>query len=194
MHICDFGMLRVKVARTWRETTPVCSGLTRLVRAGYSRYDSGASRERARITRRVQHGSVHNDAASLPCNSYPARSMLFHAIWAIFWCILTQNGITEKHSRRLKFRGGARLLRHHLDPPLHFCLHWMAQECSTYLLYWNPHRRILHLPPKTPDRPLPLIDAFSDSPGIRPSFVDPSRTWKIQSDIPVTSCLIDLAR
>ena len=32
---------------------PVFSGLTRLVRAGYSLHDSGASRERARIKRRA---------------------------------------------------------------------------------------------------------------------------------------------
>ena len=54
---------------------PVCSGLTRLVRAGYSRHESGASRERARITRRAQDGSVHMQR-SLPSSSYPARSTL----------------------------------------------------------------------------------------------------------------------
>ena len=56
----------------------VCSGLTRLVRAGYSRHDSGASRVRARITRRAQDGSVHMQRRlrSLPSSSYPARSTL----------------------------------------------------------------------------------------------------------------------
>ena len=56
----------VKGARAWRETTPVCSGRTRLVRAGYSRHDSGASRERARITQRVQDGSVHMQRSPAP--------------------------------------------------------------------------------------------------------------------------------
>ena len=60
---------------TWRETTPVCSGLTRLVRAGYFRHYSEASRERARITRRAQDGSVHMQR-SLPSSSYPTRSTL----------------------------------------------------------------------------------------------------------------------
>ena len=69
------GFLKMKVARAWRETTPVCSRLTRLVRAGYSRHDSGASRERARITQRAQDGSVHMQR-SLPSSSYPARSTL----------------------------------------------------------------------------------------------------------------------
>ena len=64
-----------KVSRAWRETTSVCSGLTRLVRAGYSRHDSGASRERVRITRHLQDGSVHMQR-SLPSSSYPARSTL----------------------------------------------------------------------------------------------------------------------
>ena len=64
-----------KVARAWRETTPVCSGLTRLGRAGYSRHDSGASRERARIMWRAQDVSVHMQR-SLPSSSYPARSTL----------------------------------------------------------------------------------------------------------------------
>ena len=81
----DFGINKIymitlegicfKVTRAWRETTPVSSGLTRLVRAGYSRHDSGASRERARITRRAQDGSVHMQR-SLPSSSYPARSTL----------------------------------------------------------------------------------------------------------------------
>ena len=47
-----------KATRAWCETTPVCSGLTRLVRAEYSRHYSGANGERARITRRAQDGSV----------------------------------------------------------------------------------------------------------------------------------------
>ena len=68
-------ILKIKVARAWCETTPVCSGLTRLVRAGYSRHDSGASRERARITRRAQDGSIRMQR-SLPSSSYPARSTL----------------------------------------------------------------------------------------------------------------------
>ena len=70
--------LSVKVSRAWRETTPACSGLTRLVRAGnsrVSRHDSGANRERARITWRAQNGSVHMQP-SLPSSSYPARSIL----------------------------------------------------------------------------------------------------------------------
>ena len=50
----------LKDARAWRENTPVCCGLTRLVRAGYSRHDSGASRERARIMRHAQDGSIQN--------------------------------------------------------------------------------------------------------------------------------------
>ena len=62
--------LDIKVARAWRETTPVCSGLTRLVRARYSHPDSGASRERARITRHAQDGSIH-----MQC-SLPSRSTL----------------------------------------------------------------------------------------------------------------------
>ena len=65
----------IEVTRAWRETTPVCSGLTRLVCAGYSRRDSGASRERARITQRAQDGSVHMQLFSPP-SSYPARSTL----------------------------------------------------------------------------------------------------------------------
>ena len=67
----------IKVKRAWRETTPVCSRLTRLVRVGYSHHDhnSGASRERARITRHTQYGSIHMQR-SLPSSSYPARSTL----------------------------------------------------------------------------------------------------------------------
>ena len=65
----------IKVARARRETTPVCSGLTRLVRAGYSRHDPATSRELAQIPRRVQDGSVHMQL-SLPSSSYPARSTL----------------------------------------------------------------------------------------------------------------------
>ena len=57
----------------------VCSGLARLVHAGYSRHDSGASRERARITRREQDGSVHMQR-SLPSSSYPARSTIMYLI------------------------------------------------------------------------------------------------------------------
>ena len=67
--------LGFKVARAWCETMPVCSGLTRLVRPGYFRHYSGASRERARITRRAKDGSVHMQR-SLPSSSYPARSTL----------------------------------------------------------------------------------------------------------------------
>ena len=63
--------LKIKVTRARRETTPVCSRLTRLVRAEYSRHDSGASRERARIMQRAQDGSVHMQR-SLPASSYPA--------------------------------------------------------------------------------------------------------------------------
>ena len=63
----------LKVARAWRETTPVCSGLTRLVRAGYSRRDSGASRECARITRHAQDGSVHMQLVSRPAPIPPGR-------------------------------------------------------------------------------------------------------------------------
>ena len=67
---------RVKVTLAWRETTPVCSGLTRLVCAGYSRHDSGASRKRAGITRRAQFGSCpHTASLTCPC-SYLARSTL----------------------------------------------------------------------------------------------------------------------
>ena len=65
----------LQVARAWRETTPVCSRLTRLVRVGYSRHDYGASRERTQIMRRAQDGSVHMQR-SLPSSSYPARSTL----------------------------------------------------------------------------------------------------------------------
>ena len=70
---CD--LLGFKDARAWRETTPVCSGLTtcRLVRAGYSRHYSGASRERARITRRAQDGSVHMQLISRPAPIPPGR-------------------------------------------------------------------------------------------------------------------------
>ena len=50
-----------------------CSGLTRLVRAGYSRHDSGASRERARITQRAQDGSVHMQLVSRPAPIPPNR-------------------------------------------------------------------------------------------------------------------------
>ena len=74
----------VKVARAWRETTPVCSGLTKLVRAGYSRHDSGASRERARIMRRAH-------AASLPSSTYPARSTLRGLICVKFLCFQTRH-------------------------------------------------------------------------------------------------------
>ena len=70
----------LKVARAWRETMPVCSGLTWLVRAGYLRHDSGASREHARITRRAQDGSVHMQR-SLPSSSYPARSTLIFTLF-----------------------------------------------------------------------------------------------------------------
>ena len=64
--------LHIKVSR---ETTPVCSRLTRLVRAGYSHHDYGANRERARIPRRVQDGSVHMQR-SLVSSSYPAQLSL----------------------------------------------------------------------------------------------------------------------
>ena len=57
----------------------VCSRLTRLVCAGYSRHDSGASRERARILRRAQDGSVHMQR-SLPSSSYPARLTLIQSL------------------------------------------------------------------------------------------------------------------
>ena len=46
----------------------ICSGLTRLVRAGYSRHDSEARRERARIMWRVQDGGGHMQR-SLPSSS-----------------------------------------------------------------------------------------------------------------------------
>ena len=52
-----------------------CVAETRLVRAGYCRHDSGASRERARILRRAQDGSVHVQRI-LPSSSHPARSTL----------------------------------------------------------------------------------------------------------------------
>ena len=42
---------------------------------GYSRHNSGTSRERVRITRRAQDGSVHMQC-SLPSSSYRARSTL----------------------------------------------------------------------------------------------------------------------
>ena len=58
----------------------VRSGLTRLVRAGYSCHDSGASRERAQIMRRAQDGSIHMQR-SLPSSSYPARSTLISRIY-----------------------------------------------------------------------------------------------------------------
>ena len=69
----ELDALHLKVARAWRETTPVCSGLTRLVRAGYSRHDPGASREPARITRRAQDGSVHMQLVSRPAPIPPGR-------------------------------------------------------------------------------------------------------------------------
>ena len=73
--IMDTEMFVIKVAQAWRETTPVCSRLTRLVRAGYSHYDSGASRERARITRRAQDGSIHMQLVLRPA-PITARSTL----------------------------------------------------------------------------------------------------------------------
>ena len=60
-----------KVARAWRETTPICSGLTRLVCAGYSHHYSGASGKRARIMRHAQNGSVHMQLVSRPALSRP---------------------------------------------------------------------------------------------------------------------------
>ena len=66
-------IINFKVARALRETTPVCSGLTRLVRAGYSRHDSGASSEHARIMRRAQDGSVHMQLVSRPAPIPPGR-------------------------------------------------------------------------------------------------------------------------
>ena len=96
-HICF-----VKVSQAWRETTFVCSGLTRLVRAGYSRHGSGASRERARITRRAQDGSVHMQC-SLPSSSYPARSTLmtekdnYVCTSEIFSCQLSEVNILYWH-------------------------------------------------------------------------------------------------
>ena len=53
-------------ARTPDYSYAVCSGLTRLVSAGYSRNDSGASREHARILWHVQDGSVHMHAVLSP--------------------------------------------------------------------------------------------------------------------------------
>ena len=73
--LLDIRNIDLKGAQAWRETMPVCSGRTRLVRAGYSCHDSGASRERARITRRAQDGSVHMQR-SLPSSSYHAQSTL----------------------------------------------------------------------------------------------------------------------
>ena len=70
---------KIKVARAWRETMPVCSGLTRLVRAGCSRHDSGANRERARIPQRAQDGSVHTQACARwqrPHAAYPPVQLL----------------------------------------------------------------------------------------------------------------------
>ena len=56
---------------------PVCSGLTRLVRAGYSLHDSGLEQvgnmhESCGV---VQDGSGHMQP-SLPSSSYPTRSTL----------------------------------------------------------------------------------------------------------------------
>ena len=82
---------RIKVARAWRETTPVCSGLT--TRAGsrgilpswlWSKY-----RERARIMRRAQDGCVHSASTcsySLPSSSYPARSTLMSMYMTDTFC------------------------------------------------------------------------------------------------------------
>ena len=78
------------------------------------------------------HCSAHYERkARSPINStgvHRARSlrqrgalrfqMLSHAIWRIFWSILIQNWIKNTYSRS-KFRGGARLLRPLLDPPLY---------------------------------------------------------------------------
>ena len=69
----NWQQILFKVERAWRETTPVCSELTRLVRRGYSRHNSGASRERARITRRAQDGSVHMQLVSRPAPIPPGR-------------------------------------------------------------------------------------------------------------------------
>ena len=68
----------IKVARAWRETTPIWSGLTRLVRAGYSRHDSGASRPgNVRESRGVRKMAASTRSVlSLPSSSYPARSTL----------------------------------------------------------------------------------------------------------------------
>ena len=75
--IAEFGdsltSVKLKSRGAWRETSPVCSRPTRLVRAGYSRHDSGASRERARITQRAQDGSIHMQLVSRPAPIPPGQ-------------------------------------------------------------------------------------------------------------------------
>ena len=86
-----------KVARAWRETTPVCSGLTRLVRAGYSRHYSGASRERARITQHAQDGSVHMQLVSRPATIPPRSTLRVRTIFlcTVFLLIYLDDYITQ---------------------------------------------------------------------------------------------------
>ena len=69
------GFDYIKVAPGDVRLRPCVADYLGLVRAGYSRHHSGASREHVRITRWAQDGSVHMQR-SLPSSSYPARSTL----------------------------------------------------------------------------------------------------------------------
>ena len=69
-----FRLQSLKATRAWCETTPVCSGLTRLVRAEYAHHYSGTSGERARITRRAQDGSVQLLSRTVSFNINHAKS------------------------------------------------------------------------------------------------------------------------
>ena len=82
----------------------MCSRLSRLVRAGYSRHHSGASREHARITRWAQDGSVHMQR-SLPSSSYPARSTLNNFALSQHK-IITECSVNVGAAMKKIFRGG----------------------------------------------------------------------------------------